>query len=173
MALPKGLLIRGSSFFFQARIPKQHQKHYPTAVIRDKLHVANITEAVVQVHECWAKLHQEFATYDKQSRQAHTLSDDEIARITKQLIHELLAGDDDHRLAGTLDSESYTIGLDEANYLFKTSYTLKEGAKPKDIQHLIDQLLWQHDLNVPRGSESYNKLTLAALESGLDALALR
>ena len=55
---PKGLLIRPNGFYFQARIPKQYQSHYPKATIYDKLvvdklPVDNHQEAIKQVHERW------------------------------------------------------------------------------------------------------------------------
>jgi hypothetical protein len=58
-----------NGFYFQARIPKQYQSHYPKATIYDKLvvdklPVDNRQEAIKLVHERWAELYQEFERID-------------------------------------------------------------------------------------------------------------
>ena len=64
LSLPKGLLVRGTSYFFQARIPKRFQQHYPKPVIRLNLPTDSLKEAVRLVHRHWSELHEEFALID-------------------------------------------------------------------------------------------------------------
>ena len=64
LPLPKGLLVRGNSYFFQARIPKQYQQHYPKIVIRVNLPTDSLKEAVRRVHHRWSELHEKFELID-------------------------------------------------------------------------------------------------------------
>lgn len=166
------LSIIDSVYHFRRRIPKDLKAVYaPKLEIKFSLKTKDKRKAEQEARIESVKVDQEFEAHRRllaKPQAPQVLSNEDITRISQQLAYEVLAENDQHRLAGTLGNQSYTEGLDIANDLFKSSYA--EG-KPKEIHHLVDQILDQHNLIVAKGSESYDKLTLAVLETGLDVLS--
>lgn len=104
MALPKGLLPRGNFYYFQARVPKQYQAHYPKPLIREKLPADNLKEAVRLTHERWAQLHQEFARIDATGSKLKAIpTGDEADHLIALAIHSRMSADDEIRSAGVDD----------------------------------------------------------------------
>ena len=163
MALPKGLLIRSNGYYFQARIPKKYHSHYPSLTIYDKLPTDNRKDAERMVYDRWHQLHQEFLLIDSTGSTFNVLSDEDISRLTHAFIYETLADDDNRRAEGQLD-DSYVVGLEVANSLFKEGYA--EGL-PNNVAYIVDYELRRQGLNVPRNTESHKKLTLAFLKAGI------
>ena len=123
MALPKGLLIRGGKYTFQARIPKQYLAHYPKATIYEKLLTENRTEAIKLVHDRWAKLHQDFARIDSTGSILKTIPlDHEADFIIATALHSRMNADEEIRAEGLDDFmferlEDWTKEADESERL--------------------------------------------------------
>jgi hypothetical protein len=56
MCKQNGLLLRGNTCYFQARIPKDCIAFFPTSSIRERLTATNCAEAKAQVRQKWAEL---------------------------------------------------------------------------------------------------------------------
>jgi integrase len=64
MTSTQGLLERGNSYYFQARIPKAYSAYFPTLIHREKLATNNRKEAIALVRRHWARLHDQFDYID-------------------------------------------------------------------------------------------------------------
>src|SRR4051812_44914656 len=56
-----GLLVRGRTFYFQVRIPKDCAHHFPKSIIRERLTATTHPEAKAQVRQRWAEFEAQLA----------------------------------------------------------------------------------------------------------------
>lgn len=104
----QGLLERPNGFYFQARIPKKYQSHYPSVVLRENLFTSNRKEAIGLVRKRWAELHEEFKRIDQtQSIYKTTISASETDYLIGLAIHSRLSADDEIRNLG-VDDDTFT-----------------------------------------------------------------
>jgi hypothetical protein len=107
MCTQNGVLLRGKTYYFQARIPEDCRKFFPKAVIREKLLTKDRAKAKAQVRQKWADL--EFTI----ERIRSTGSPHKVV-LTEDAIKEILAASIASRLAA--DEENRTEGVDAEGF---------------------------------------------------------
>lgn len=88
LAKPKGLLKRGNSYFFQARIPKKYSEHFPKSLIQEKLPTDSYAEAVRIVLQKWVDLNKKFTLIDSIS--ATPATNQLASTITLEAMHSIV-----------------------------------------------------------------------------------
>lgn len=103
MCKQNGLLIRGGSYFFQARVPKDCRQQFGKEVIREKLPANSPAEAKAQVRQKWAAFHQRIDQI--RSGTLATPTEEELQRYADAWLAYRLAEDEQKRIAGLDDAE--------------------------------------------------------------------
>jgi integrase len=99
-----GLLKRGSTFYFQARVPVDCQAHYPKAIIKERLPANDLATAKALVVQRWTELHAEYARIRATGSKSKTqISPADAQRIISLAVESRLKADDEWRDAGVDD----------------------------------------------------------------------
>lgn len=108
MCKQNGLLIRGDSYFFQARIPQDCQHQIGKQVVREKLPASSLAEAKAQVRQKWVDLHQRL----DQIRSGTTAdpTDSEIQRYADAWLALRLEEDEFVRVRGLSEETFLELG---------------------------------------------------------------
>lgn len=167
MCKQNGLLKRGDSYFFQARIPKDCQEQIGKEVVREKLPANSLAEAKAQVRQKWAALHQRI-----EQLRAGTQADPTDADIqvwTDAFISSLLEEDEEIRTEG-LDDRGYRIiqeSLDISNA--GSRHELARGDTRTTEFEMEDFLEWRFGVKLQPNTEAYRKTAYAFLKANVRA----
>lgn len=167
MCKQNGLLIRGTTYYFQARIPKDCQQQIGRQVVREKLPASSLAEAKAQVRQKWAALHQRIEQLRAGTPAAPT--DAEIQGWADAFISSRLEEDEEIRTEG-LDDRGYRIiqeSLDISNA--GTRHELARGDTSTTEFEMEDFLDWRFGVKLQPETEAYRKTAYAFLKASVRA----
>ncbi len=167
MCKQNGLLIRGSSYFFQAKVPKDCQHQVGKQVIREKLPASSLVEAKAQVRQKWVDFHQRI----EQLRAGTTAdpTDAEIQRYADAWLALRLEEDEFIRSRGLTEEAFLEIG----ESLLHDDTTGRRYLARGNAEHLefCMGILLSNEFGVTLSpnSEAYRKTAYAFLKADVKA----
>lgn len=138
MCKQNGLLIRGTSYFFQAKVPKDCQRQFGKQVVREKLPASSLAEAKALVRQKWVAFHQRVDQL--RSGPSATPTDVDIQRYADAWLAYRLAEDEQRRIEGLDEREFEKLHED---LLLDTAVQKRNLARGGgDCEFMVNQMEW-------------------------------
>lgn len=166
MCKQNGLLQRGTTFYFQARIPKDCLKHFPKPVIRDKLTATTHAEAKAQVRQRWADLEAIIARI-RTTGSPHklTLKPEDADNILAAYTASRLEAHETDRLAG-LDANGFEQAVEAVTYLDAAERNVAAKGDIRGVQERAADWLRGYGYSIPMDSPEFRSFAMRFAKAG-------
>lgn len=163
LSKPNGLLVRGSAYYFQARIPPDCRKEFAGKTIyRERLEAATPAEAKSQVHQKQVLFDERVASVRSGG---YIPSEADIERFCATWIQQCLAEDEEQRTEGLSDHD-YRVNeesIDIAGSAYK--HGLARGDTKLLDWELADFLWGAFGVRLQSGTDAYRRTAYAFLKA--------
>lgn len=166
MCKQNGLLIRGTSYFFQARIPKDCVEFFPKAVLREKLSATSLTEAKAQVRQRWADLEATIARIRATgSPLKQALTPEDANRILAAYTASRLEAHEEDRLKG-MDEDGFERTVQAVAHLDTAERNVAAKGDIRGIQGQAADWLQGYGYSIPLDSPEFRSFAMRFAEAG-------
>lgn len=166
MAKLQGLLQRGNSYYFQARIPKKYLTHFPQALIREKLPTESRNEAVSLVRKRWAALHEEYERIDLTGSRIKKIPiGEEADHLISLALHSRLSADDEIRTE-EVDDAVFDMLSDSHNESEEFErLAIARGMLTPLASYIVSDWLQGHDYEFDANTPEYKQFALKFIKA--------